>query len=118
MSAGSEIKNGKITSTTLGLDRDIFLVFWIQVQSGCMGQVIGGRVLAVLGRPGDGYGKGFNAIAKLLDVVGVEKWEDLNGQLIRIDWRGSLGDSTPPRIGNILEEKWWDIEVEMRKDGE
>lgn len=45
------------------------------------------------------------AISKVLEVVGVDKWEDLPGKYIRFEDNGSI----ITKIGNIIEEKWFDI---------
>ena len=46
-------------------------------------------------------------ISRILDVVGVDNWEDLPGKYIRIKDDG-LG-STIDEIGNLMEEKWFNI---------
>lgn len=42
-------------------------------------------------------------ISKVLEVVGVNKWEDLPGKYIRFEDNGR--SSTVTKIGNIIEEK-------------
>ncbi len=51
--------------------------------------------------------KSMESISKVLDVVGVDRWEDLPGKYIRIEDNG-LG-STINKIGNIIEDKWFDL---------
>lgn len=109
-------ENARILSARLGFDSDIFLTFWITVEGKNWGQSIGGYVLAKKG-DADGLGKDFIAIANLLDVVGVASWEDLKGSLVRVKGVGESGSSTPPIIGHIIDDKWWDIREEMRKGG-
>lgn len=48
------------------------------------------------------------AITKILDVVGVDSWENLKESYIRIKDKG-LG-STITEIGNLMEDKWFNIE--------
>ena len=48
------------------------------------------------------------AISKVLEVVGVDKWEDLPGKYIRFEDNG--WGSKVTKIGNIIEEKWLDLE--------
>jgi hypothetical protein len=45
-------------------------------------------------------------IMRILEVVGVDSWEKLPGQYIRVDsdW------SSVYRIGNILQDNWFDVE--------
>lgn len=112
MTSEGEWINGLITSTKLGIDEGFLLTFWVTVKGQSQGQSMGGYVLATDSKP-DGFGKAFRAILNLLNVVGVEKWEDLKGQLVRIRFNG-IGSSEPPLIGNILDyEKVWDIKKEM-----
>ena len=47
------------------------------------------------------------AISKILDVVGVDKWEDLPGKHIRFEDAG--WGSTVTKIGNIITDKWFDM---------
>lgn len=51
--------------------------------------------------------KGLEAISKILEIVGVEKWEDLKGQYIRIEDNGR--GSTIDTIGNLMGDKWFNI---------
>lgn len=46
-------------------------------------------------------------ISKVLEVVGVDKWEDLPGKYIRFEDNGR--SSTVTKIGNIIKEKWFDM---------
>lgn len=110
----NETQNARISSVRLGFDRDIILTFWVTVEGKGWGQSVGGYILA---RKGDleGYGKGLAAIANLLEVVGVESWEQLKGQLIRVKDVGGPGSSDPPVIGHIIDDKWWDIRTELAK---
>lgn len=48
------------------------------------------------------------AISKVLEVVGVDKWEDLPGKYIRFEDNG--WGSKVTKIGNIIEEKWLNLE--------
>lgn len=113
----SEWINGRITSTKFGIDRGFLLTFWVSVEGQSQGQSLGGYVLATDSKP-DGFGKAFKAILNLLNVVGVECWEDLEGQLIRIKF-GSIGTAEPAVIGNILDyEKVWDINQELKVPSE
>jgi hypothetical protein len=50
-------------------------------------------------------------IARVLDVVGVDSWEELPGKHIRVDH-----DEWGPihRIGNIIEDKWFDPNEDLK----
>lgn len=63
----------------------------------------------------DGGGVGFGGyslggesavpyIKEILDVIGVEKWEDLKGKYCRIETGGPGTIAT--RIGNLMKDKW------------
>lgn len=104
------IENGKISSTLFGIEDHGLLTFVVFVIAGSSGQGVGGYQLAAPRHPEWDNKIAFTAIYKLLNVVGVDRWENLTGQLIRIKWR----HNRQPVIGNILEDKWWDIEQEMK----
>lgn len=105
-----EIKNAQITRTMLGReDHDIF-TFMIFVKCESWECGVGGYAL-------DYYDKelservysvkGLEAISKILNVVGVSRWEDLKGKYIRIKDNG--WGSTIDEIGNLMEEKWFNL---------
>jgi hypothetical protein len=92
----SEVINAKITGTMLGVeDHGIFTSFlYLEWEGGGVG--IGGYVL--------GGESGIKFIERTLEVVGVEKWEDLEGEYVRVETEG-LG--RPVRgIGNIIKDDW------------
>ena len=106
-----EIKNAIITKTELTMSDHGCLTFWLFVEGDgfCVG--IGGFCI------GFGYldskefkadsGMGLVALMRILDVVGVEKWEDLKGKYIRVmleNW----GDPVYC-IGNLIKNKWFDL---------
>ena len=105
-----EIKNAKITSTILGREDHGIMTFMIFVEFGGCGCGIGGYCL-------DYYDKNtqtsvfhirdMEAISKILDVVGVDKWEDLPGKYIRVKDNG--WGSTIDEIGNLMEDKWFNL---------
>lgn len=112
-----EIKNAKITETMLGREDHGIMTFQLCLE-------FGGCVCWWGGYAIDGYDKetksrtfslkGLEAISKILEVVGVDKWEDLKGQFIRIEDNG-LG-SAVGKIGNLMEEKWFDIREFFKED--
>ena len=103
-----EIKNARITKTMLGREDHGIMTFMIFIEfDKCVACGVGGYAL-------DQYDDelktrvchpiGLEAISKILDVVGVEKWEDLPGKYIRFEDNG--WGSTVDAIGNIIEDKW------------
>lgn len=104
------IRNAKITSTMLGREDHGIMTFFIFVEFGCDGRGIGGYALDMYDCTTESRvftPKGFEAISKILETVGVDKWEDLPGKYIRIKDNG--WGSTVDEIGNLMEEKWFNI---------
>lgn len=105
-----EIRNAKITRTMLGREDHGIMTFMIFIEFGACGCGIGGYAL-------DGYdketktrvfsAKSMEAVSKILDVVGVDTWEKLPNQYIRIKDNG--WGSTVDEIGNLMEDKWFNI---------
>ena len=115
----SEIKNAQIISTMLGREDHGVMTFMIFVRFDKGIQCgIGGYSL-------DSYDKilkkrmfkaeSMEVISKILDVVGVNEWEKLNGSYIRIKDNG--WGSTIDEIGNLMEDKWLNFKefFEVRK---
>ena len=106
-----EIKNARITKTMLGREDHGIMTFMIYVDisgGGCCG--IGGYALDEYDREIKSRAfcaKSMEAILKVLDVVGVDTWEQLNGKYIRIKDQG--WGSTIDEIGNLMEDKWFNL---------
>ena len=105
-----EIKNAQITGTMLGREDHGIFTFMIFVKFEGCSCGIGGYAL-------DHYdkelgkrvysAKSLEAVSKILDVVGVDRWENLNGKYIRIKDNG--WGSTIDEIGNLMEDKWFNL---------
>lgn len=106
-----EIRNARITNTMLGREDHGIMTFMIYVdisESGGCG--IGGWAL-------DGYdretktrvfsAKSMEAVSKILDTVGVDTWEQMRGKYIRVKDNG--WGKTIDEIGNLMENKWFNI---------
>lgn len=100
----SELRNAKIESTHLGFEDHGIMTFYLHLKYDGTGQGFGGYGLDD-GPKGTAFG--MVAVRKVLETVGVSKWEDLPGKYIRAetDW------SKIHRIGNIIEDKWLDLKV-------
>ena len=106
-----KIENAKISKASISMADHGCLTFMIYLEGGGWGCGFGGYCI------GHGYlgakkftvenGRGLEAMMRIMDTVGVEKWEDLNGNYIRCK-TGGLGDSID-EIGNIVEDKWFNI---------
>ena len=112
----NEICNAKIYEVTLTMADHGCLTFYIFIEGKSFGCGIGGYWIGhgYLGSDHfDGLGKGLEVMMKIMNVVGVEKWEDLKGKYVRFVDPGLGGSVT--KIGNIIENKWVDIKEEFSK---
>ena len=105
-----EIKNAQITGTMLGREDHGIFTFMIDIkcEDWCCG--VGGYALDYYNKELDkrAYSaKSLEAVSNILDVVGVDKWEDLNGKYIRVKDNG--WGSTIDEIGNLMENKWFNV---------
>lgn len=105
-----EIRNAKITSTKLGREDHGIMTFMIFIEfcGSCCG--VGGYALDMWDRQSDKRvftANGLEAISEILNVVGVDNWEDLKGQYIRIKDNG--WGSTIDEIGNLMNDKWFNL---------
>lgn len=104
------IENAKITGVSISMADHGCITFWVNVEGKGWGCGIGGYCVGhgYLGADHfDGYGKGLEAMARIMDTVGVEKWEDLKGKYCRVEsegWGGMIH-----KIGNLINDKWFDI---------
>ena len=112
-----DIKNAKITSTMFGREDHGIMTFTIFIQTDSYGIGVGGYAI-------DGYDresksrkfttKGIEAISKILEVVGVDTWEQLPGKYIRIK---DAGWGKPiDEIGNLIEDKWFNLREFFSKE--
>jgi len=104
-----QIKNAKISNTTLGVENHGILSFFLYLDYGGSAQGFGGYALDGPdengGRIGSAFGTGI--IREILDVLEVKNWEDLKGTPLRAEC--SLDKIY--RIGHLLKDKWVDIEA-------
>ena len=105
-----KIVNAQITNTFLGIDDHRVMTFYIYIrlQGGSCG--IGGYSLQEYNEQQEKItysDKGLDAIKQILDVVGVDSWEELKGKYIRVKDNG-WGESID-EIGNLIENKWFNL---------
>lgn len=113
------IKNARITSTMLGREDHGIMTYMIYIDADVFSCGVGGFAL-------DEYSKNIKArifraksmeaISKILDVVGVTQWENLPGKYIRFEDNG--WGSTVTKIGNIIDDKWFDMKEFFGKESE
>lgn len=114
-----EIKNAKITSTQLGREDHGIMTFMIFVEFGGGGCVIGGYAIDQYDRTTEKRvfaAKGLEAISKILETVGVDRWEKLPGTYIRLKDNG--WGQTIDEIGNLMEDKWFNLREFFAQKGE
>lgn len=113
------ITNAKITSTMFGREDHGIMTFMIFVELSTGGMCgIGGYAL-------DAYdpkaktrvftAKGLEAISKILEVVGVDSWEELPNSYIRV--RDNGWGNPIYEIGNLMSDKWFNLR-EFFKEGD
>lgn len=106
-----ETLNAKIKDTKLGFLGNDLLTFSLilEVQGGggvCVGHYAMSQYDKNKGKMvGSAYGS--SVIMRILQVVGVDTWEELKGKYIRIK-DCHIGD-TVEAIGNLMEEDWIDF---------
>lgn len=110
--SGYSIGNCLIESADLSMENcgclDMTLSLSGQVNV-CFGGYVFGK--GYLGAKDDfwkGSAAGLEYIMRVMDVVGVERFQDLKGKYVRVAHKG-LGSSVRI-IGNITKEKWFDAE--------
>ncbi len=101
-----EICNAKIASTFLGIEGHGLLTFMVYLEWQNSAQGLGGYCLTAQSHDS------LMAIKRILEVVGVSGWENLPGKLVRIKKESHHGQ---PILGNILEDKWFDLAAFMKK---
>lgn len=107
------VKNAKITNVSITMANHECLTFWLTLKGAGWGCNFGGYCI------GKGYqgaeefsaknGRGLEAMMQIMDTVGVDTWEDLKDKYIRAEIESWCGTIT--KIGNIMDDKWFDIKA-------
>lgn len=109
---GYQIGNSLIESADLSMENcgalDMTLYLSGQVNVCFGGYVLGKGYLGAEDNYWKGSAAGIEYIMRIMDVVGVESFQDLKGKYVRVAHKG-LG-SRVNIIGNITKEKWFDAE--------
>lgn len=109
-----QIVNARIDSTMLGVEGHGILSCMIGLDYGGTHQGFGGYGMdeplkddtgKFIRRQGTAFGCEF--IRRVLEVVGVERWEDLKGQHVRVK-RGDGWNGEILAIGHIIKDEWFD----------
>lgn len=108
----SRIVNAKIVNTSISMADHGCLTFFLSLKGDHWGLNYGGYCIGYGYLDSDNFtaenGSGLVAMMRIMDVVGVPRWEELVGKYIRIVDEGQNIRIT--KIGNIIEDKWFDID--------
>lgn len=103
-----KIENARIMSADLSMEDHGVLTLWLTLGGQGWACGFGGRVLGkgyVGAKEFKGSEKGIEEVMRIMDVVGVSKFSDINGKIVRVempDWGGTID-----KIGNVIEDKWF-----------
>lgn len=104
-----DISNAKIEHASITMADHGCLTWYLSLKGSGWGVNIGGYVIGhgYLGaKEFKGSEKGTESLMRIMDTVGVEKWEDLPGKYVRVYSEG--WGSIITKFGNIIEDKWFD----------
>ena len=112
--AGYTIENALIEKVDLSMADHGCLTLAMTLQGGGWGVTYGGYCLGkgYLGADDDffsGSAAGMEYLMRIMDTVGVERFQDLKGKYVRVAIKGCGGQVKI--IGNILKDKWFDAET-------
>lgn len=96
------VKNAVITGAEIFIEDHGLLTYFLYLDYGNSSQGFGGYAIKL--------NAGWH-ISRILKVVGVSKWSDLKGKVIRAD----ADFNTVRRIGNAIREDWFDPKEEMKE---
>lgn len=106
-----EIQNAKITNVSISMADHGALTFTIYIEGSGWGVAYGGYCIGRGYLGADNFtaesGSGLEAMMRIMDTVGVEKWENLVGEYVRVKTEG--WGSNVDIIGNLIEDKWFNI---------
>jgi hypothetical protein len=99
------IHNAVIRSVSIDIEDHGMLTAWVNLDYGDSCQGFGGYALDC----GSSCGK---FVRKTLETVGVDSWEALKGQTIRVR-RGNKCNDLVEAIGHIIKDKWFEPKKEL-----
>ena len=103
-----KIENVKITSVTLSMADHGCLVFGLSLSGYYWQSTFGGWSIGhgYLGADVfEGSKEGLECLMRIMDTVGVDRWEDLKDKYCRV----KLRNQSVYAIGNIIDDKWFDV---------
>jgi len=114
-----EIQNAKITKADLSMADHGVLTLELVLEGRGWGCVFGGYVLGygyLDSKTFEGTPKGIEEIMRIMDVVGVDRFNEMVGKYVRVEVDG--WGSTIKKIGNIISDKWFDYNNFYKKEEE
>lgn len=110
----STIVNAKITDTFFGIEDHGIMTFMLYLRFDNYNQGYGGYALDQQRLNGTrvGCGVGITVVRKILETIGVHKWEDLPGCFVRVKRTGQKIEA----LGNIMEDKWVSLEQIFKEE--
>lgn len=105
----SEIRNAQITHTMLGLEDHGLFTFMLTLDYGGTCQGAGGWRLDSPTKNDPRMAKSIEILKRVLEICGVQKWEDIPGKYVRVD----ASYSKVYRIGHVIKNEWLDFEKAM-----
>lgn len=112
--SGYSIENALITNVDLSMADHGCLTLAMTLEGSGWGVVYGGYCLGkgYLDADDDffdGSAAGMEYLMRIMDTVGVEKFQDLKGKYVRV--ANKRWGSSVKIIGNIIKDKWFDAET-------
>lgn len=112
--SGYKIENALITNVDLSMADHGCFTLAMTLDGGGWGVVYGGYSLGsgYLGADDDyfnGSAAGMEYLMRIMDTVGVERFQDLKGKYVRVATKG--GGGPVKIIGNIIKDQWFDAET-------
>ena len=108
-SRGFDVRNALITHADLSMTDHGCLTLELVLEGDGWGVTYGGRVLGhgyLNAEEFEGNAKGIEYLMRIMDTVGVERFNDMKGKYVRVVTKG--WGNTVDIIGNIARNKWFD----------
>lgn len=109
---GFEILNAQVTNADLSMEDHGSLVLWLTLNGNGWGVGYGGYGIGkgyVGAAEFKGYTKGTELIMRVMDTIGVARFQELLGKYVRVAVNFSADGGRVNIIGHIIEDKWFDI---------
>jgi len=107
--SATTIENARIESTSISNADHGVLTAWVHLNGSGWGCGFGGYRLDSHNKALDrlfGIVWGFMFLMRVMETVGVSKWEDLPGKYVRVRTQGLGGGIAA--IGHLIEDKWFE----------